>query len=86
VDASTRGRGGFNLEWRRHRIEEHLEDYLANGPGRSGCWYSARSSSSWENEAFRQQGVAWLEENSGQCIAVGGGGTRRPGRRARIGH
>jgi len=81
VDASSApAGGGYNLGWREH-IEEHLEDYMRSGPGRSSCWY-CRQLLAWESAEFRRDGVGWLALNSALCTAQGpgggpGGGTRR---------
>ncbi len=80
VDASSApAAGGFNLDWRKH-IEDHLPDYMNNGPSSlsTACFY-CRQLRTWESVAFRQSGVDWLTENSGQCTARGGGGGGRGG-------
>ncbi len=64
--------GGYDLEWRRH-IEDHLPEYMANGPRPSSCWY-CQQLLTWEKEGFRQEGVEWLKVNAWQCTAPGGGG------------
>jgi len=87
VDASSApAGGGFNLDWRRH-MEDHLPDYMGNGPFAlpAGCYY-CRQLRTWENEAFRQEGVDWLATNSGRCIATGGGGGGHRGGGTRRGH
>jgi hypothetical protein len=73
VDASSAPSGGsYNLPWREH-IEQHLPLYMMNGPGASSCWY-CQQLLTWEDPAFRQEGVVWLSSNSYQCVASGGGG------------
>ncbi|MDI6774939.1 MAG: Tad domain-containing protein [Verrucomicrobiota bacterium] len=74
--------GGYNLEWRRH-IEQHLPGYMRNGPQPSSCWY-CQQLLTWENSAFRQDGIDWLAVNSWQCTmttpgpgSYDGGGRRR---------
>ena len=82
MDASSApAEGGFNLQWREH-ITEHLPLYMNSGPHAlsSGCYY-CRQLKTWENTAFRQAGVDWLRDNSGQCTISGGGGSRGGGRR-----
>lgn len=92
LDASSApAAGAFNLDWRDH-IEMHLpgyEDdsgnyhpgYMEGGQTFPGCWYCLQLVV-WENPAFRQRGIDWLEEFSGTCQTYGGrggrgGGTRR---------
>lgn len=85
--ASGAGGGGYDLEWRRH-IEEHLPQYMEHGPQPSGCWYCQRLQT-WENEAFRQAGVAWLATNSWRCTihpGPGGGGGGGQGGGTHHGH
>lgn len=66
VDAASRPSGGsFNVAWYRH-IHEHLPEYMDNGQGSPGCWYCSQLAI-WENEAFRNTGITWLEENGDQC-------------------
>lgn len=78
VDASSApSGGGYNLQWREH-IEEHLPEYMVNGPRQSSCWY-CQQLLTWEDEDFRKAGVDWLEVNSYQCIATDGGGGRHGG-------
>lgn len=75
VDASSApAGGGFNLAWRDH-IENHLPDYMANGPfvTPSSCWY-CRQLRTWENESFRLAGITWLNSHSDDCRPTGGGG------------
>jgi len=82
VDASSAPSGGaYNLDWRTH-IEEHLPDYMANGPVSSSCWY-CQQLVVWEDQTFRQFGVDWLEENSWRCTLGGGPGRHRGGGRRR---
>ena len=82
VDASSApAAGGYDLEWREH-IEEHLDDYMAHGPSSSSCWY-CRQLLTWENVAFRREGVEWLAVNSHLCTETGGGAGGRGGGRRR---
>lgn len=79
---SGSGSGGYDLEWREH-IEDHLPQYMEEGPLGGGCRY-CRLLEIWEDVSFRQSGVAWLELNSVQCTIEtsgpgGGGGGRRRG-------
>jgi hypothetical protein len=81
VDASSApAAGGFNLQWRKH-VEDHLPIYMDSGPGplSSSCYY-CRQLKTWESASFRQSGVNWLQNNSGQCTISGSGG-RGGGRR-----
>jgi hypothetical protein len=83
VDASSApAGGGYNVDWQRH-VRDHLPAYMEHGPDpASSCRY-CRQLVVWEMPAFRQAGVAWLDENSAQCDARDGGhggrggGTRR---------
>jgi len=82
IDASSAPSGGsYNLAWRRH-IEDHLPEYMADGPSHSGCWY-CQQLLTWESIQFRQSGVSWLSSNSWQCVATPGGA---PGGGTSIGH
>ncbi len=82
--------GGFNLAWRRH-MEQHLPDYMADGPAGTvgGCSY-CRQLRTWERDAFRQAGVDWLQLHASRCQPAGGGGGGggggRPGGGTRRGH
>jgi hypothetical protein len=73
-----------DVEWVRH-VRDHLRTYLDVGPqSSSSCRYCA-SLTVWEIAAFREEGSAWLEVNSGVCrIPTGGGG--RHGGGSRRGH
>jgi hypothetical protein len=82
--------GGINLDFRRH-VDDHLPNYMENGPSGlpSSCYY-CRQLITWENTAFRQSGIAWLNQNSDQCYrdddgggsgGGGGGGSGSGGRR-----
>ncbi len=82
MDASSAWPGGsFDPEWRRF-IEEDLPIYVASGD-LAGCHsYYCNQLRTWEDEAFRADGVAWLNDNRDQCTAGGpgngpGGGRRR---------
>lgn len=70
--------GGYNIAWRRH-LAEHLPGYMRDGPpASSDCWY-CRQLITWEQESFRQEGIDWLEENSGRCTLPSYGGPHRGG-------
>lgn len=85
IDTSTAPSGGaFNLAWRIH-IEKHLPEYLERGPRPSSCWY-CRQLLTWEVKAFRDEGIAWLEQNSWRCTIGGGGGGGGDGGGSHIGH
>jgi hypothetical protein len=76
VDTSSApAAGGFNLAWRKH-MEEHLPDYMDDGPfsTKSSCWYCSQLRV-WENEGFRLTGASWLRLHSARCIPTGGGGS-----------
>ncbi len=82
VDASSApSAGGFNLDWREH-IEEHLPDYMDDGPFSlpSSCHYCSQLRT-WESASFRQAGVDWLDAYSSRCTAPGSGGRRGGGTR-----
>lgn len=82
VDASSApSGGGYNLEWREH-IEQHLPDYMQNGPQQRSCWY-CNQLLTWEDSAFRQSGEGWLSTNSYLCTLPGGGGGGGGGGRRR---
>ena len=74
VDASSApAAGAFDLQWRDH-IETHLPEYMRGGTALLDrrCWY-CQQLITWESAAFRQSGVDWLRNNSGQCRQHGGG-------------
>ncbi|MFO7871806.1 MAG: Tad domain-containing protein [Kiritimatiellia bacterium] len=82
VDASSApAAGAYDLEWRDH-VEEHLEEYLVNGPRERSCRY-CRQLVVWESDPFRQEGIDWLRQYSHLCTVPppGGGGHRGGGRR-----
>jgi hypothetical protein len=88
VDTSSApAAGAFDLEWRQH-IETHLPEYMRGGPAVTDpyCWYCAQLRQ-WEDPAFRQQGIDWLDANSDLCEqSGGGGGGGGPGGGSRRGH
>ena len=82
MDAATSGSdGSFDIAW-RHHTDEHLPVYLETGQKEPGCPYCERIET-FENPAFRQQGIEWLRKNSKRCVVPPphggghGGGTRR---------
>ena len=83
IDASSAGAAGaFDIPWRRH-IDEHLPPYVAYGTLDPDCRY-CRLIGTFEDSAFRQQGIDWLLVNSDRCTLPppgggggGGGGSRR---------
>ncbi len=80
VDAASSGSAGFfDLDWRRHTTE-HLPIYLATGTTAPDCWYCSQLTT-WDNPAFRADGVSWLDLYSDRCTrpAPGGGGSRGGG-------
>ena len=74
VDAATGNSGGSRPGWATH-IHDHLGPYTAQGLSglTPGCWYCDQLQT-WENSAFRQSGLTWLESNSDSCRTYGGGG------------
>lgn len=80
LDASSASPGGsFDPEWRRF-IEEDLPVYLATGD--YGSSYYGTQLQTFDDPAFRQDGIDWLAEHSDECTAGGpgsgpGGGRRR---------
>jgi hypothetical protein len=82
VDAASGAQNSSaDVEWVRH-VRDHVPTYMQVGPQASStCRYCA-SLATWEVEAFREEGLAWLEVNSGLCrIPSGGGGHRGGGSR-----
>ena len=77
--------GAYDLNWRRH-IQDHLPTYLQSGQAglEADCWY-CQQLQTWEDPAFRQQGVDWLNDTNNTCEHVGGGGGG-PGGGTRRGH
>jgi hypothetical protein len=85
IETSSAPSGGsFNLAW-RHHIEDHLPDYMQNGPTHSSCWY-CQQLQTWENSQFRQSGITWLSANSWQCTVTAGGGGGGAGGGTSVGH
>ncbi|MFA5342586.1 MAG: pilus assembly protein TadG-related protein [Kiritimatiellia bacterium] len=85
VDSATGSNiGAYDLAWRRH-IQEHLPTYMQNGPAglEAGCWY-CQQLLTWEDPAFRQQGIDWLSDTNHTCVHTGGAGGGAGG--ARRGH
>jgi hypothetical protein len=73
VDAcSGGGNGAFDLDWRQH-VNKHLPLYIATGPLVNNCWY-CNQLVTWEDPAFRKEGIDWLAVNSYKCTLGGGGG------------
>lgn len=77
--ASGSENSSSDIEWVRH-IKNHLQPYLDVGPQPSECRY-CRALAMWEIKAFRDEGIAWLEVNSGSCRIITGGGGRGGGSR-----
>jgi hypothetical protein len=83
VDTSSAPSRGSEPGWGVH-IYQHLEPYLQQGLDAlvPGCFYCDQLRT-WEPQPFRQQGLDWLEVNSGRCQIPSpgpgspGGGTRR---------
>ncbi len=67
-----------DVEWVRH-VRDHLRTYLDVGPPASPSCRYCSSLVVWEIEAFRQEGSAWLELNSGLCHMPSGGGGHHGG-------
>lgn len=83
VDTATGSNiGAYDLDWRRH-TQDHLPTYMQSGQAglETDCWY-CQQLQTWEDLAFRQQGIDWLSDTNHPCVPpVGGpgehGGTRR---------
>jgi len=85
VDAATGSNiGAYDLVWRRH-IQDHLPTYMQSGQAglEADCWY-CQQLQTWEDPAFRQQGIDWLSDTNHTCEHLGGGGG--PGGGTRRGH
>lgn len=83
LDASTAPASShFSLGWQQH-ISVHLPLYVDTGETTPGCSYCTQLQI-WENEAWRQLGIAWLDLYSGNCRIPQGGG--RHGGGSRRGH
>lgn len=85
MDTSTAPEGGQFDGWAEH-LTDHLPRYMNQGPTalEPGCYY-CQQLNTWENDAFRQQGRAWLELYSQTCRRTTGPGPG-PGGGSRIGH
>ena len=82
IDAASGGAGGaFDIAWRRH-IDEHLPLYTSTGTLDPDCRY-CRLIGTFEDAAFRRQGIDWLLVNSDRCTlpSPGSGGSRGGGTR-----
>lgn len=85
VDAATGSNAGaYDLAWRKHN-PNHLRTYLSSGLAglEADCWY-CQQLQTWEDAAFRQQGLDWIQAHciDHPCESTGagsgpGGGTRR---------
>jgi hypothetical protein len=85
IDAASTGSDGFfDIEWRRHLMED-LPIYVATGTLQPGCKYCV-ALTIWENPAFRSAGALWLSLNSATCIVPPGGTGGGPGGGTRRGH
>jgi hypothetical protein len=84
MDASTAPEGGSREGWAEH-IQDHLPRYMDSGLSglEPGCYF-CNQLERWEDPAFRQSGIAWLELYSHTCVVSGGGGGGGGG--ARRGH
>mgnify|MGYP001066174052 CR=1 FL=1 len=75
VDTSSAPGGGSRPGWGIH-IRLHLGPYLQQGPSALSphCWYCDQLRT-WEEDAFRQEGLNWLRQYSHLCrLPQGGGG------------
>jgi len=78
VDAASGGNAGaYDLAWRDH-IEFHLPSYMTNGLNGIdlSCWY-CQQLAAWEDAAFRQKALDWLDESENPCVGESQRGTRR---------
>lgn len=75
--ASGSENNSADVDWVRH-VRSHLKVYLETGTYATGCRYCT-DLATWDNAAFRQQGVAWLELNCQKCRVSSSGGSRRGG-------
>jgi len=79
--ASGADNSSADVEWVRH-IRDHLNGYMELGPqANNNCRYCSILAT-WEQEAFRQEGILWLELYCEDChVPSGGGGGRGGGTR-----
>lgn len=86
VDASTAPGGGSRPGWGIH-IHVHLPEYMERGLDGlvPGCWYCDQLRT-WEEDEFREAGIAWLRTSSDRCRVRGGPGGSSPGGGTRRGH
>jgi len=78
VDAASGANlGAYDLAWRRH-IQDHLPTYMQSGQAglAADCWY-CQQLQTWDDPAFRQQGIDWLSDTNNTCTTPAPGGTRR---------
>jgi hypothetical protein len=73
LDLSSIGAGGgFELCW-RHHIGTYLPAYMDSGPSACTACRYCDALHTWEDPAFRNEGLAWLAANTAACIAPPGG-------------
>ena len=65
VDAADAGLTGYDPVWINH-LHTHLRGYLATGIGVEGCRFCS-ALQRWDNPAFRQTAMLWLEEYGHTC-------------------
>ncbi|MCG2659539.1 MAG: pilus assembly protein TadG-related protein [Kiritimatiellae bacterium] len=86
VDAASGSNiGAYDIDWHRHN-KYHMQIYWESGPAglEADCWY-CQQLQTWEDPAFRQQGIDWLNDTNHTCDQVVGGGGG-PGGGTRRGH
>ncbi len=94
VDAATGSENNTSdIEWVRH-VRSHLHPYLESGPQLNACRYCS-ALTLWEDDAFRQQGIDWLDLYHQNCrvrtpgatvaaAAAGGDTDEREGQRPEV--
>ena len=75
--ASGAANSSSDVEWVRH-VRSHLHPYLESGPQPNACRYCS-ALTLWEDDAFRQQGIDWLDLYHQNCRVRTPGGNRRGG-------
>ena len=82
--ASGSGNGSSDVAWVRH-IRDHVYTYVETGPKKANCRY-CNALVRWEDAAFRQSGIDWLDLYCDNCHRPSGGGGGGGGGGSRRGH
>ncbi len=80
VDAASGSENSSaDIQWVRH-IRSHLRPYLDVGTKDAGCRF-CNALTTWDKQAFRQEGIDWLALYCNECRVFSSGGHRGGGSR-----